>query len=1038
VVLFNINGYDMVVNALSNETSAEIKKLLVRCSKLTAHADEETVVKVKDIAANLTSYLESDDGVWPEYRKTVPFDFICKEFKQRLNHLEALNPTDLFNHSYRILESEGFNPEMMLHNNAVRFIGKPKKVAKLLRNHFGEDSLSMIKTDNGGILVKLGSRFEGKTIVAESDFRKIFSETMAAEPSVKKWFGDLIQSAHSFAAEDIVDFGGIPTDNEVADPKNSKPSPSPTPSPTPPSPPTRKGDDKSFPAKLLQIIESTKELWPIDTKDSISEQLIVLDLRPPDPDPPPPQPTCKPLWREMPPDPRMTRIDSYNIVDSGRPSSPDGFGWSVSGLTESNEPETFRKTQLVTWPRFHIHTGQKGVRRVIPEPQLEGWVTNELKPQKCSLFQQGFLLRIPSLSAEAGVVGFNILSSSAEGTVPEQVRFFKDSADGLYMEIQDYDSLEHANCTFTVTQAAPPYSSYGGDTAAGELFSCNLTFADYKSGKGKQYGNYTSESIVLQGQGIVDADRVLKDQSITNDMPIGEVVAQLYAWLYEWFCEDIPRNQPDMIGEYLRTNAGACRHRAYIMFLALNRLGLPCRMVGSTCHAWSEIWNPDTGAWMELDLNGCDEKNPPADCPPCMTKNPFYNIMRDGKLLRCCPEGYRMEGDKCVAIDGSGTEVNSIECEKCIPRVCPEGYNCDPKVDKCVPDCELLHGEGWHYHPERDECVNCANEGTNLEWKPNLQECDCIDCPEGYTMNEDKNCVDENGIISGDAPKGYYFDKELNQCYPKPDCELKKGTIFNPTTGNCECPNIKRIKDGLVTVTVQRWDVMTGKCEEERQCEPGQVLKYDPIRGDYVCVDEDTLIDPTDVEPIYVPIDDEEKEEEDEEDVKGITVDEDAKGTPKPPGERYVNVNNGKISISKPKNLQGSGWIKVSRQDLQRIGRDASNKPYLSVWEYGDLHGVYKWLNEQANKNLISFTTPEINGNYFIAISINPDKPDESKKQFELWKNSIEAVKGGLAKVKIGDGTHIFKLDSKVKNNPPEWKLDFPEGEVWLVQQTQG
>ena len=40
--------------------------------------------------------------------------------------------------------------------------------------------------------------------------------------------------------------------------------------------------------------------------------------------------------------------------------------------------------------------------------------------------------------------------------------------------------------------------------------------------------------------------------------------------------------------------------------------------------------------------------------------------------------------------------------------------------------------------------------------------------------------------------------------------------------------------------------------------------------------------------------------------------------------------------------------------------------------------------------------------------------------------------------VKIGDGTHIFKLDSKVKNNPPEWKLDFPEGEVWLVQQTQG
>ena len=151
----------------------------------------------------------------------------------------------------------------------------------------------------------------------------------------------------------------------------------------------------------------------------------------------------------------------------------------------------------MTWPRFHIIAGQKGVRRVLPDAQPEGWVLNETKPQKCSLFKQGFLLRIPSFSAEAVVIGYNILSPTSEIEVPEKVRFFKDSADGLYMEIQDYNSGLHADCTFTVTQSAPPYSTYGGDEAASNLFSCDLTFNDYKSGKGEQYGNcllYTSDA----------------------------------------------------------------------------------------------------------------------------------------------------------------------------------------------------------------------------------------------------------------------------------------------------------------------------------------------------------------------------------------------------------------------------------------------------------------------------------------------------------------------------------------------------------------
>ena len=161
------------------------------------------------------------------------------------------------------------------------------------------------------------------------------------------------------------------------------------------------------------------------------------------------------------------------------------------------------------------------------------------------------------MSAEAVVIGYNILSPTSEIEVPEKVRFFKDSADGLYMEIQDYNSGLHADCTFTVTQSAPPYSTYGGDSAASNLFSCDLTFNDYKSGKGEQYGNYQAENVILQGSGRSDADKVLDNQQITGDMKIGEAIEQLYGWLYNWFCEDIPRNQDDMIGKYLSTNAGS-------------------------------------------------------------------------------------------------------------------------------------------------------------------------------------------------------------------------------------------------------------------------------------------------------------------------------------------------------------------------------------------------------------------------------------------------------------------------------------------------
>ena len=125
----------MVMNPISDDNRKKIIRLIIRCAKLAPHASENSQSKIEDISSNLTLYLDSDDGVWPDYRKTVPFDFILREFQQRLNALEAENPEDVFSKSYRILKKEGFNPEMMANNNAVRFVGKPKKALKVLKKN---------------------------------------------------------------------------------------------------------------------------------------------------------------------------------------------------------------------------------------------------------------------------------------------------------------------------------------------------------------------------------------------------------------------------------------------------------------------------------------------------------------------------------------------------------------------------------------------------------------------------------------------------------------------------------------------------------------------------------------------------------------------------------------------------------------------------------------------------------------------------------------------------------------------------------------
>jgi len=970
----------MVQNPLSLDQHTQIEGLLQRCANLKTHCGPSLISSVEDVEVNLDAYLASDEGVWPEYRQTVPFDYILREFRGRITEWESTNPSTDFTNAHAVLEQESFNPDFLLDKNAVRFVGNPKKAARLLDKNVEGHNLSVVETDGGGVFVKLGSAFRGRRHIGVEDFTGVFKKTWESDPALSELLKESVQASHVYAAEDEGFGGGFPT---------------------PPLPDTERGSggiedtsESSLPAELIRLIEDNRHLIPPKAKEIISEQIIQISLLPDDPDPDPQPP--KRLWKLKPPDPAMTRIDSYNIVESGRPTAPDGFAWSITGL--SGQENIFQQSQLATWPNFSIVSGQKAVRRVQTEPSApEGWYVNELLPQKCSIFQNQFLQRIPSLSADAIVLGYSFHYPPTVDP-PEKVRFFKDSADGLYMEIQDFDPALHSKGSWQVSEAAPPY--YEQIVDENGLFDCSITFKDYKGGTGHQYADYANESEILKGNGIADGDKVLADQTITEDSEIGDAIFTLYEWLSNWGCGKEPRGGGDIIDQYLTENIGACRHRTYIMFLALNRLGLPCRMNGSTSHAWPEIWNPTTGAWVQVNLGGCEDPSPDECREPCERKNPRYGVRRDGVLLKCCPEGYHMEGESCVPNKKGGDNVEPIDCEMCIPVVCAEGYYCHPMLNRCIPDCQTMFGPDYHYMIERDECVDCKEEGEMMVYDPGdefrLPGCKCMDCPEGYSMNEEKYCVNDEGEVSGDVPKGYYFDEGVQQCVPREDCEAKMpGTVFNEFTALCECPSIWRKNDEGRDIMVRReWDENLQECAEKFECDEGQEVYYDPIMGDYLCRD----IIPDDVPPddsgrrTDKPSD-KEKEEDVDEGEKELDIDPDA---PNRLALKWVDLEDGTELYTDPGNTPGD-WFKMERQKSLRLkGRNSQGQRYEDIWQHPDLYGLWAWFEQDANKELISVSKPKVGKNqYRILVNLNNERGTEAEDHWEnLWVQSIKSDDG--------------------------------------------
>jgi hypothetical protein len=98
--------------------------------------------------------------------------------------------------------------------------------------------------------------------------------------------------------------------------------------------------------------------------------------------------------------------------------------------------------------------------------------------------------------------------------------------------------------------------------------------------------------------------------AMQNTLTVGLVVSRIANWCQAGF--DCKRAAEDDFDQaYLQ--AGACAQRSAVAFLVLNRLGIPTRYIGNSCHAYVEVYAPAIETWYDIDLKGC---NPPGPTGP--------------------------------------------------------------------------------------------------------------------------------------------------------------------------------------------------------------------------------------------------------------------------------------------------------------------------------------------------------------------------------------------------------------------------------------
>ena len=160
----------MVLNPLESDVQEQVDALLCNARESLDIVPERMKESVQDIIDTLTEYKESDEEPWPQWRESVPFEYVRNEFGTRLklwrqNKVVSFQNDDapkatMVERAVLTLNEGGFDAALMEGNVGIHVTSKNDEAIHYLDAHFLAHPYSAIKMNDGSVLFTvLDSRY---------------------------------------------------------------------------------------------------------------------------------------------------------------------------------------------------------------------------------------------------------------------------------------------------------------------------------------------------------------------------------------------------------------------------------------------------------------------------------------------------------------------------------------------------------------------------------------------------------------------------------------------------------------------------------------------------------------------------------------------------------------------------------------------------------------------------------------------------------------------------------------------------------------
>jgi hypothetical protein len=160
----------MVLNPLKSDVQEQVDALLCNARESLDIVPERMKESVQDIIDTLTEYKESDEEPWPQWRASVPFEYVRNEFGTRLklwrqNKVVSFQNDDapkatMVERAVLTLNEGGFDAALMEGNVGIHVTSKNDEAIHYLDAHFLAHPYSAIKMNDGSVLFTvLDSRY---------------------------------------------------------------------------------------------------------------------------------------------------------------------------------------------------------------------------------------------------------------------------------------------------------------------------------------------------------------------------------------------------------------------------------------------------------------------------------------------------------------------------------------------------------------------------------------------------------------------------------------------------------------------------------------------------------------------------------------------------------------------------------------------------------------------------------------------------------------------------------------------------------------